>query len=129
MGNPESGEPRRRAQLAPKGAAARRREAHTESRSHTVRQDLALALRAATPATARDLSKAVGASEKDVLDHLVHLAKSVRARGEELVIAPARCLDCGFVFSQRDKPARPSRCAGCQGGRLTLPAFQIRSHR
>lgn len=104
-----------------------RRQAQPEARSHTVRQDIALALRAG-PATARDLSKAVGASEKQVLDHLVHLAKSLRAHGAALVITPAECLDCGFVFTRRDKPARPSRCAKCQGGRLTLPEFAIREH-
>jgi predicted Zn-ribbon and HTH transcriptional regulator len=105
-----------------------RRDTQPEARSHTVRQDLALALRAG-PATARDLSKAVGASEKQVLDHLVHLAKSLKARGEELEITPARCLDCGFVFSHREKPARPSRCARCHGSRLSLPEFAIREHR
>ena len=103
-----------------------RREPQAEARSHTVRQDLTLALRAG-PATARDLSKAVGASEKDVVDHLVHLTKSLKARGEELVIMPAECLECGFVFSGREKPARPSRCAKCRGGRLTLPEFVIRA--
>jgi hypothetical protein len=103
----------------------KRRDSQPEARSHTVRQDLALALRAG-PATARDLSKAVGASEKQVLDHLVHLAKSLKAHGEKLVITPATCLDCGFAFSQRDKPARPSRCARCHGARLTLPEFAIR---
>ena len=105
-----------------------RRDDQPESRSHTVRQDLSLALRAG-PATARDLSKTVGASEKDNFDHLVHLAKTLKARGEELAITPSACLDCDFVFSKRDKPARPSRCASCHGGRLTLPEFQIRAHR
>ena len=99
-----------------------------ESRSHTVRQDLLLALRAG-PATARDLSKAVGASEKDILDHLAHLAKTLKARGDELVITPSECLECGFVFSKRERPARPSRCPSCHESRLTLPEFQIRSHR
>ena len=64
-----------------------------------------------------------------MLDHLVHLAKSLRARGEELAITPAECLDCGFAFSRREKPARPSRCARCHGSRLTLPQFAIREHR
>jgi len=105
-----------------------KRQPQPESRSHTVRQDIALALRAG-PATARDLSKAVGASEKQVLDHLVHLAKSLRARGAELVMTPVECLECGFVFSHREKPARPSRCAKCHGGRLTLPEFAIREPR
>jgi transcriptional regulator len=105
-----------------------RREPQPEARSHTVRQDLALALRAG-PATALDLSKAVGASEKDVLDHLAHLAKTLKARGEELMITPTECRDCGFVFASREKLTRPSRCAKCQGGRLTLPEFRIRPHR
>ena len=104
------------------------RDSRHESRSHTVRQALAVALRA-EPATARDLSKAVGISEKDVVDHLAHLAKSLRARGEELVIQPSECLECGFVFSRREKPARPSRCPRCSTTRLTLPEFAIRSHR
>jgi predicted Zn-ribbon and HTH transcriptional regulator len=94
------------------------------SRAQTVRQDLAQALRAG-PATARDLSKAVGCSERDVADHLVHLARSLRARGERLVIEPARCLDCGFAYSRRERPARPSHCARCRGTRLTLPEFSI----
>lgn len=102
------------------------RRQHPEARSHTVRQDLALALRAG-PATARDLSKAVGISEKEVAAHLAHLAKTLRARGERLVIAAAQCLDCGFAFSQREKPARPSRCPRCRGSRLTLPEFAIRA--
>jgi hypothetical protein len=102
-----------------------RRDVQPEARSHTVRQDLALALRAG-PATARDLSKVVGASEKQVLEHLEHLARSLRGRGAKLVITPSECLDCGFAFSHRDKPARPSRCARCHGSRLTLPGFAIR---
>ena len=98
------------------------------NRTHTPRQDLALALRSG-PATARDLSKAVGLSEKDVADHLVHLAKTLRAHGEELVITPAECLACGFVFTRREKTRRPSRCARCGATRLTLPEFSIRAHR
>jgi predicted Zn-ribbon and HTH transcriptional regulator len=95
------------------------------SRSQTLRQALAEALRAG-PATARDLSRRVGIPEREVAGHLVHLARSLRARGEKLVTLPARCLDCGFVYSRRDRPARPSRCADCRGTRLTLPEFSIR---
>jgi predicted Zn-ribbon and HTH transcriptional regulator len=94
------------------------------TRGHTVRQDLAAALRAG-PATARDLSKAVGVSEREVLEHLPHVARSLRARGETLRIEPAQCLECGFEFSRREKPARPSHCARCRGKRLTLPRFAI----
>jgi predicted Zn-ribbon and HTH transcriptional regulator len=94
------------------------------TRGTTVRQQLAEALRAG-PATARDLSKAVGVSEREVLEHLPHLARTLRARGETLHIEPAQCLDCGFEFTRREKPARPSHCARCRGRRLTLPRFAI----
>ena len=93
-------------------------------RGHTVRQDLAEALRAG-PATARDLSKAVGVSEREILSHLPHVARSLRARGQRLHIEPAKCLECGFEYSRREKPARPSQCARCRGTRLTLPRFAI----
>ena len=89
-----------------------------------MRQALAEALRAG-PATARDLSRMVGISEHDV-PGISSPGPSLRARGEKLVTLPARCLDCGFVYSRREKPARPSRCAGCRGTRLTLPEFSIR---
>jgi predicted Zn-ribbon and HTH transcriptional regulator len=98
----------------------------SERRSQTVRQDLLRVLRAG-PATARDLSRAVGASERDVVEHLVHLGKSLRVRGERLEIEPATCLDCGFVFTKRDRPARPSHCVRCRGARLTLPVFSVAS--
>jgi predicted Zn-ribbon and HTH transcriptional regulator len=93
-----------------------------------VRQDLALALRSG-PATARDLSKAVGISEKDVAGHLGHLARSLRTHGEELTVVPPECLDCGFRFERREKLARPSRCPRCQSKRLSLPEFAIRPRR
>jgi hypothetical protein len=100
------------------------RPPQADTRTHTVRQALAQVLGAGS-ATARDLSKAVGCSEREVLAHLVHLAKSLRARGAKLVTRPARCLDCGFEFTRRERPARPSRCAGCRSTRLTLPEFSI----
>ena len=89
-----------------------------------MRQSLAQAL-VSGPATARDLSRAVGCSEREVLGHLVHLAKSLRARGEKLVTRPAQCLDCDFEFTRRERPARPSRCARCRSTRLSLPEFSI----
>ena len=103
----------------------KRREPQPQARSHTVRQDLALALHGG-PATARDLSKLVGISEKDVAGHLAHLARSLRAHDEELHVVPSACLDCGFAFAKREKLARPSRCPRCKGKRLSLPEFAIR---
>ena len=58
------------------------------------------------PATARDLSQLVRIREKEVASHLEHLEKSLKHSGKELVIEPAECLTCGFVFRDRTRHAR-----------------------
>lgn len=100
-------------------AAAKVREADT-----TVREALHRVLLEA-PATARDLSKRVGIAERDVADHLAHLERSLRHRGETLVVEPATCLDCGFAFTQRRRHSRPSGCPECRSRRISLPRFRV----
>jgi predicted Zn-ribbon and HTH transcriptional regulator len=90
----------------------------------TVRQRLAEALRAG-PATAKDLSRRVGIPEHEVAGHLEHLARTLRARGERLVMEPPACLDCGFAFPGRRRAARPSRCPRCRSRRIALPEFRL----
>jgi hypothetical protein len=90
----------------------------------TVRQRIAEALRAGA-ATAKDLSKEVGVSEREVAGHLEHLARSLRARGEKLVMTRPECLDCGFPFPGRERTTRPSHCPRCRGRRITLPEFRV----
>jgi hypothetical protein len=95
-----------------------------QPRDTTVRESLREAL-LARPATARDLSKLVGIAEHDVPAHLEHLERSVKHRGEVLVIEPPTCLDCGFTFTRRHRFTRPSGCPDCRGRRITLPQFRI----
>lgn len=93
-------------------------------RQGTVRAELRRALEA-EPLTAHELSTRVGVPEKQVAGHLEHLARSLRAGGEFLVVAPSRCLDCGFVFRKRTRLSRPSRCPICRGSHLDPPRFAI----
>jgi predicted Zn-ribbon and HTH transcriptional regulator len=90
----------------------------------TVRQRIADALRGG-PATAKDVSREVGVSEREVAAHLEHLARSLRARGEKLAMTPPECLDCGFAFPGRERTTRPSHCPRCRSRRITLPEFRI----
>jgi predicted Zn-ribbon and HTH transcriptional regulator len=90
----------------------------------TVRQRIADALRGG-PATAKDLSREAGVSEREVAGHLTHLARSLRARGEKLAMTPPECLDCGFAFPGRERTTKPSHCPRCRSRRVTLPEFRI----
>jgi transcriptional regulator len=77
------------------------------------------------PATVRDLSQAAGLREKDVVDHLEHLARSARGRGETLAIEPARCLGCGYLFSDRQRLGKPGSCPACRRTRIAPPRFAL----
>jgi predicted Zn-ribbon and HTH transcriptional regulator len=90
----------------PGGVAAPRRERPPPERSITVREALLRHLREG-PRTAHELSGLVGIPEKQVADHLAHVARSLRPTAERLHVEPARCLGCGFVFRKRDRLDRP----------------------
>lgn len=75
--------------------------------------------------TARDLSARVGISEKDVPGHLHHLILSLKQSGERLEIQPPRCHGCGFVFKERTRLSKPSRCPRCKSQRLAPARYGI----
>jgi predicted Zn-ribbon and HTH transcriptional regulator len=89
-----------------------------------LRQALADTLRGGEH-SAHDLSRLVGLPEKAVADHLAHLARSLPAHGERLVVTPPQCLACGYAFSDRVRLTSPSRCPRCRGTHLAEPLFHI----
>jgi predicted Zn-ribbon and HTH transcriptional regulator len=90
----------------------------------TVRQALMTALQEG-PCSARDLSAAAGIRERDVDGHLQHIKKSIAATGLRLLMTPAECKKCGFVFSKRDRLKRPGKCPVCKGESIREPLFSI----
>lgn len=79
----------------------------------------------AGPATARELSEAASLREKDVVDHLEHLERSARGRGEKLVLEPASCIACDFVFEDRKRLAKPGKCPSCGSTRIDPPRYRL----
>ena len=93
-------------------------------RSETVRAALRRRL-SEGPASAHELSAAAGIREKDVEAHLEHLAKSLKAEGHALVVTPASCLSCGYVFADRKRLSRPGACPRYRGTHLDPPLFSL----
>lgn len=76
--------------------------------------------------TARQLAAVIKISERQVEDHLIHIAKSVeRDRSRRFVIEPSACLDCEFVFKDRSRVTRPSHCPKCNSENTSMPRFGI----
>jgi predicted Zn-ribbon and HTH transcriptional regulator len=78
-----------------------------------------------SPVTLREISQAVGISEKDVPDHLSHIQSSVQSDGLTLVIDSPTCLSCDFVFENRKRFTRPGRCPRCKSERIDDPLFHL----
>ena len=89
----------------------------------TLRQALKEELREG-PLSALELSRRLSLPEKEVLDHLAHIA---RAPGPDcrLVITPAVCKHCGFTFKKRDRLTTPSRCPLCRHESIRRPRFKL----
>lgn len=93
-------------------------------RSATARARLREALSDA-PLSARELSQRVGLSDKEVLDHLAHVARTLATEGRALDILPARCKSCGYHFEADLARARPSRCPECKAERIEAARFSV----
>jgi len=90
----------------------------------TLRQQIA-ALLQEEPMTAMEISRAVRIPEKEVYRHLPHIQKSVAGQGRELLVTPCTCRACGFVFKERRRLTRPSRCPRCRHIRINPPVIRI----
>lgn len=76
--------------------------------------------------TGRELSKVLGIREREVYDHLSHIARSVASQGKRLTILPFQCLACGYQFRERKRFTPPGRCPQCRQGHIERPAYAIR---
>lgn len=89
-----------------------------EERNLTIRQEVLKLLEEYGEQTIGELSKAIGKSEKELYDHLEHLLES-----KSLVIIPAECLKCGYIFAKRKKVKKPGKCPKCKNTYIQQPSF------
>ncbi len=71
-----------------------------------------------------ELSQRLSASEKEVLDHLTHIARAP-GPGYRFQITPAICKNCGFAFKKRERLTIPSRCPICHHESIRRPRFAL----
>ena len=90
----------------------------------TLRQKI-ISLLSETELSAWEISGEVGISEKEVYEHLSHIARSVASQNKKVLITPAICLRCGYVFENRSRFTRPGRCPQCKKSRIQSPTFRI----
>jgi len=90
----------------------------------TTRQQM-IAILSENDMSARELSQAIGIREKEVYEHLPHIARSAAAQRKKVIIRPSYCLMCGYVFQERKRFTRPSRCPRCKRSHLQEPMYRV----
>ena len=90
----------------------------------TIRQKI-ISLLSAEEMSAREISGEIGIAEKEVTEHLAHIARSISSQGKKIIITPAICLTCGYEFENRKRFTRPGRCPQCKKSHLQNPVFYI----
>ena len=75
--------------------------------------------------TALELSGMLGVREKEIYQHLDHVARSALAAKMKLLVNPSQCLKCGYLFRDRKRFTRPGRCPVCRNSHLTEPGFRV----
>jgi transcriptional regulator len=90
----------------------------------TIRQTI-ISLLQGQDLSAREISQIVGIREKEVYDHLTHIARSAAVKGK-LFVQPASCRRCGFIFKKRNRLTAPGKCFLCRSEAISPPRFAIR---
>jgi predicted Zn-ribbon and HTH transcriptional regulator len=94
-------------------------------RRETIRQKI-ISLLAGKTLSVREISPDVGVSEKEVYEHLEHIQRTINKREHNLIVTPAACKRCGFVFRKRDRLKKPSKCPVCRNEVIQEPLFSVR---
>jgi predicted Zn-ribbon and HTH transcriptional regulator len=89
----------------------------------TVRRDLVTIL-SAQPRSVSSIARELGLDRREVEEHLRHGMRSARAAGHKVIVEPARCRQCDFVFGE-DKLSKPGKCPECHGTRLYEAQIRI----
>ena len=73
--------------------------------------------------TAQQLANYFQTELKDIVEDLTHIGKSIKPK--KLKINPAFCKSCNFVFKERNKISKPSKCPRCRSEWIEAQMFWI----
>ena len=95
-------------------------------RHKTIRREI-IQLMMENAVTPYDISGELGISEREAAYHLEHALVSAR-RKFKIEVKPASCKSCGFVFKDRKKVKRPSKCPSCKKGQIESARYGIKGN-
>ncbi|MFW9809944.1 MAG: HTH domain-containing protein [Candidatus Thorarchaeota archaeon] len=78
------------------------------------------------PITAEEICSHLDIKSRSIVyEDIDHISKSMRRKDKELLIRPAICGKCQFVFKKRKTSKAPTKCPSCRSQWILAPAFII----
>ena len=79
------------------------------------------------PLTAEDICQALDIKQRAIVyEDIEHIVMSIKHRKKELLVKPASCGNCSYVFKPKGAAKRPSKCPKCKSQWIISPSFIIR---
>ena len=76
--------------------------------------------------TVKELAQHFGVAFDEIVQDLQHIKHSVRPPFK-FSFLPAQCRECGFLFKDREKLRRPSKCPTCTSPSIDEARFVIKT--
>jgi predicted Zn-ribbon and HTH transcriptional regulator len=94
----------------------------------TKREEIARLLESTEqPMTAQEICDILDLKKRSIVyEDINHIARSVRNQGKEVIVKPASCGKCHYVFKVKDSAKAPNRCPKCKSEWILAPSFLIR---
>jgi len=94
----------------------------------TRREEIAILLEETEyPLTAQDLCEMLDIKKRSIIyEDIDHIARSVKNQGKQVIVSPARCGKCQFIFKNTKTAKAPTKCPKCRSEWIISPSFLIR---
>ncbi len=73
--------------------------------------------------TAQHLANIFESTLKEILEDLTHIERSIKPK--KLKTIPAYCKSCNFIFKERSRVSKPSKCPRCRSEWIEAQMFWI----
>jgi predicted Zn-ribbon and HTH transcriptional regulator len=80
------------------------------------------------PMTAQEICDALDLNKRSIVyEDINHITRSVRNQGKEVIVKPASCGKCHYIFRVKDSAKAPTKCPKCRSEWILAPSFLIRA--
>jgi predicted Zn-ribbon and HTH transcriptional regulator len=82
------------------------------------------------PMTAQEICDILDLDKRSIVyEDIDHIARSVRNQGKEVIVKPASCAKCHYVFRVKETAKAPTKCPKCKSEWILAPSFLIRKRK